>query len=82
MILAQALPIPIVPIPWTQVVIASCAVITALAVLVGIFHKMATSSMRKDIELIMTNHLPHVEDKIDMVLAYLKIPHVPRDRQR
>lgn len=62
-------------IPWPQVVLALCALITLMFLLGAAFWKLLTSGMRKDIHLILTNHIPHLEAKIDMILEHLKIPY-------
>jgi len=68
-------------IPWTQAVLALCALIATILTLCTLLWKALSASMKNEIHEIKTNHLAHVEDKVDMVLDYLKIPHVKRKRE-
>lgn len=54
-------------IPWTQVVLALCAFITLLVVLISKVWSSATKqeALRKDVELILTNHLPHIQEELE-----------------
>lgn len=53
-------------IPWTQVVLAGCASTMAIIALITIMWKMATfiSDLRKDVNLVLFNHLPHIFEQL------------------